>query len=618
LNGADAQRMIRAMSPDSPVREEIVLPLRRCLRWLASLRDERGRIVCPDHQVEHTGKSAYAIVSACELLAIDPARDADFLRELAISQAERLVANLVVEENSVCQTFRPGRHDPFNCSNSVIDGGACSDALAHLVTVLGPSLPGDLRERCVRACLLHARTYLRYAVVDKGVPAQRAWGLTGLAGAFALEADPVLEQPAIEAVGELEAVQHGDGSFPYHPLAWGAQHPGSSDVSAFYQSRVTGFVAHALERMGRDPRDPLFAPPLVRGLDFLAALQAPDGIKCGLVEAKPWYWGASYEVASHPFDVHALATGWRLFGRERYGRAAVAAFRAWAAHLKESGEPRSHVSGPGRERSYQCSVFWAAHAAWIARAARDLESVPARAVPAPAVLARADPDATELGPPASGRAGIELAVTWFPDAQLARLEDARAIAWIRGARPAVNVHHGSPHGAGLLRVWDKREARDRLERCRLHGSNEGEWTARGTTSLARGWRSGSSELRFSLWLARVHLRAGRFGDALLAPARVFRRGVLAFAHPRASSAFDLAPEIEVRGDGVVLRSALAQRDGTRVAGSAIEREFSIDGDGLEVVERVVSPGAARNLAYRTPGQARALPGKDGAYVWRMP
>src|SRR5437867_3615458 len=307
------------------VREEILEPTRRTLLWLAGLRDRDARILCPEHKVEHTGKSAYAIVSACELLALDPGRDPDYLRGLALGQARRLLANLVREGTSPCHTFRPGWHDPFNCSNSIIDGGASSDALAHLVKSLGPSLAADDRERFAAASLLHARTYLRYAVLDKGIPAQRAWGLTGLAGAFSLEKDAELERAAIEAVAALESIQHRDGSYPYHPVEWGAEHPGASDVSAFYQSRTTGFLCHALALLGRDPADPLFRGPLERGLQFLLALSAPDGTKCGLVEAKPWYWGGPYEVASHPFDVHALCTGWRLFGQEACADAAVRA-----------------------------------------------------------------------------------------------------------------------------------------------------------------------------------------------------------------------------------------------------------------------------------------------------
>ena len=239
------------------VRPALREPLRRALNWMLSLRDAEGRILCPDHGVEHTGKSAGAIVTALELMRRGE-DDRDVLKAAAIQQGRRLVGNLINEPDSPCYTFRPGRHDPFNCSNSVIDGGACADALAELVHVLGPELSPADREAFRHASLLHARTYLRYAILDKGIPAQRAWGLAGLANAHALEADPLLERAAIEAVGILEGIQHSDGSYPYHPVEWGAAHPGAADASAFYQSRVTAFLFFALERLGRDPRDPLF------------------------------------------------------------------------------------------------------------------------------------------------------------------------------------------------------------------------------------------------------------------------------------------------------------------------------------------------------------------------
>lgn len=582
------------------VREEIQEPLRRTLAWLASLRDRDGRILCPDHKIEHTGKSAYTIVSACELLALDPARDAAFLRELAIGQARRLVLNLVREGESPCHTFRPGFHDPFNNSNNVIDGGAASDALATIVRALGPSLDAQDRERFSEASLLHARTYLRYAVLDKGIPAQRAWGLTGLAGAFALERDPVLEEAAVQAVSDLAAIQHVDGSYPYHPIAWGGEHPGAGDVSSFYQSRLTGFLLHALPLLGRDPASRELRAQLDRGVDFLLALHGPDGVKCGFVEAKPWYWGASYEVASHPFDVQALCGAARVLGTPGAGVAAVRAFRAWVAHLLPSGEPRSHLPGPGRERSYQCSLFWAAHAAWIARAAVELEYAMRE-------------EAANVAHPAPPR------VRWFADAHLARLEDERVVAWVRGARPAVNVHHGSPHGAGLLRVYDKKEKRDLLERSRLGGSNEGEWSGvAGSSSFARGWRSGGGEMRFSLWLARVHARAGRLGSALAAPARVFRRGVLAFAEPHVSSAFDLAPEVHVLSEGVLLASALAHRDGSRLENSSLERTFRVRGKGLEVEDRLLSAGNAGGVAFALPKEAASVSSDPDHVSYRMP
>jgi hypothetical protein len=573
--------------------EEFLAPLRRVLAWMERLDDGRGRWICPDHGVEHVGKNVGAIVIACELMKHDPGADRARLLDIAVRQARRAVANLVREGDSACHTFRPGRHDPFNCSNSVIDGGACSDALATLVEQCGDQLQVEDRESFARASVLHARTYLRHAVLDKGIPAQRAWGLTGLAAAWRLERDPELERAAIEAVGMLEGIQHGDGSYPYHPPEWGGAHPGSGDVSAFYQSRIPGFLLHALGRLERPLSDPMYARPIVRALDFVQALQGPDGIKVGLVEAKPWYWGATHEVASHPFDAHALAAGHRRYGRPPWARAALRAFRAWVRHLDEDGAVRSHLPAAGRRRSYQCPVFWAGHAMWLARALPDLQHC-------------LGAGAEQRG----ARGGIDLSVQWFPDAQLARLEDSCVVAWIRGARPAVNVHHGSPLGAGLLRVWSKDRERDLLERCRLGGRNEAEWSGEwGGWRLVDGWRANSEELRFSLWLARVAWRARRPLEALKAPFGVARRGWLAFAHPRVSSAFHLSPEVEVAGDGVRLVSALARRDGTVVPGLVVERSYSIDGAGLVVQERLLASAEAQvgkvsRLAYRFPAAAQ--------------
>jgi hypothetical protein len=72
------------MTRPTGVRTELLEPLRRVLRWMASLRDADGRIVCPDHKVEHTGKNVGAAVMACEMLARDPRRDEAWLVDLAL------------------------------------------------------------------------------------------------------------------------------------------------------------------------------------------------------------------------------------------------------------------------------------------------------------------------------------------------------------------------------------------------------------------------------------------------------------------------------------------------------------------------------------------------------
>lgn len=581
----------------------MIEPLVRVTRWLASLQDEAGRIVCPQHKVEHTGKSAYLIVLAAQLRKLDPGLDRDWLRELARGQARRLVANLVREGSSPCHTFRPGRHDPFNCSNSVIDGGACSDALAEFVREFGAEVPAQEREAAREASLLHARTYLRYAVLDKGIPAQRAWGLTGLAGAWSLARDPVLEAAAIEAVGVLEGIAHPDGSYPYHPQEWGGEHPGSADVSSFYHSRIPGFLLHSLHLMGRDPRSPQFAAPIARALEFLLALVGPDGIKPGLLEAKPWYWGAHYEVASHPFDVHALCQAWELSGRTAYGQAAAASFRAWVDHLKPDGEPQSHLPATSPQQSYQCPLFWAAHAAWIARAGLTLSR--ALQLERPRI-------------PAPG--AIEIAVRCFPDAGLARLEDTRVVAWVRGARPAHNINHGGPIGGGLLRVYDKVSATELLERrCeRVLVAPEAEWSGQhGGWSLSRGWRSGRDALRFSLWQARTDLRAGRTGAALGRVPGILRRGVLDRATARVGSEHSNAVQLAMLPEGVELHTHLAHPDGTLLPASRLVRAYRVGGGALEVEEQLVDAGGATGIHYRVPKLASGVLREGSRISYRL-
>ncbi len=589
-------------SSQKHVREEFVEPVRRTLRWLAGLERADGKWLCPEHKLEHTGKNCGAAVMAAVLSQVDPKADHDWLLSVARAQGRRMLANLVREGTSPCHTFRPGRHDPFNCSNSVIDGGAASDALAQIVRTFGPRLESAERERFAQASLLHARTYLRYAVVDKGIPAQRAWGLTGLAAAWSLERDPVLESAALEAIGQLEGVQNEDGSFPYHPAHWGALHTGSTDVSAFYQSRCTGFVIFALERLGRDPRNALFAGCLRRGLEFLSALIGPNGIKCGAVEAKPWYWGAEYEVASHPFDVYTLARGYAHFGQARWMHLALASFRAWAQHLAPDGRPSSHAPGPGRSKSYQCPVFWSGHAQWMARALVDLEQG-ALSVPSSA--------------PGPGSA-LDLSIARFPVASLARLEDGAVVALVRGARPRGNVHHGSPRGAGLLQVTHKPSGRDLLGRDAGGDFLLGEWVARaGARSLARGLKANRSELRFALWLARNHWRGRRFASAAGAWPLVLRRGPLAYASNLVSSAYACQAALEDLGDGVRVRSGLAWRDGTLVPESLVERRFQLDGEGLQVEERLLAAGAATQLEYRLPAAAKVQEQAPGLVRYRL-
>ncbi|HPF13401.1 MAG TPA: hypothetical protein PLJ12_03975, partial [Planctomycetota bacterium] len=540
-------------------------PIERVLGWMQALRTPQGVMLCPEHRIEHTGKNAGLVVMACELVRLGVG-DHEELYTLALEQALRIAGRLDREGNSTCWTFRPGRHDPYNCSNNVIDGGACSDALGTFLETFDERLSPGVRNILERACVLHAQTYLRYAAFDKGIAAQRAWALTGVAQAWKRSGHGVLEYATLEGVKALFEAMHPDGSYAYHAPDGGPAHPGAADVSAFYQSRIAAFSMFSLEAVGQDLRDPRWREPLQKQLAFLAALYGPDGIKVGSIEAKPWYHGAHYEVASHPFDVYALARGARLFEDASLGRVALAAWRAWVAHLTPEGRPQDHLPGPGRQRSYQCPTFWAGHTMWMARALEDLHWLEFEDGPAKA-------SAPEV-PRVEG----------FAQAGLVRLENAHWVAWVRGAHPPSNWMHGSPVGAGLLRIFDKERGRDHLvcdsEATRADGhwvGTHGRWPR-----LRAAWRKNRHELRFSWWLARNAFRRAGLLAALREPLRAVRVGIWGFASNQTRSAWCVDPALERMPDGVRLEGRMVWHDGTRAGSAVLVRTYRIDAEHLAV------------------------------------
>ena len=78
----------------------------------------------------------------------------------------------------------------------------------------GDRLPAEERERLAHASVLHAQTYLRYAIVDKGVPAQCAWAMTGAAQAYRLSGHEVLRLACEVGEQRIAARQRSDGSVP--------------------------------------------------------------------------------------------------------------------------------------------------------------------------------------------------------------------------------------------------------------------------------------------------------------------------------------------------------------------------------------------------------------------
>lgn len=558
--------------------------LRGVAGWLAARERAPGELVCEKHRIEHTGKSAY--LAMLDALAPEP----DLERAARVA---RRVAGRVAEDPKEAYgawIVLPGSRDPHNHSTNAIDCGGAIDALATLGRLHGARLAApdrDAIETAVRRC---ASTYLVPHAMPKEILAQRLWSLAALGSAYAWLGDPAWKVAGLAAIDRSLGQQNPDGSFPYTPRGTPRSHEGSSDASAFYHSRHALFVAHALRSFGEDPAREPYAPRLRAASEFLLALRRADGTKTPFVEAKPWYWESSYEVAGFPWDVASLAACGRALGEPRYLAAAREMLALLMLHVEPDGGVTSH-RGPGW--SFQCRFFWNAHCAWLARARGDL-----------------------AGAGAAAPSAAEPEIGWFPDAGVARFADDRIVAIVRGAKPRSNVHHGSPFGGGgLLHAASRAAPAAELVGKRAGDAHPaGEWRVfpRGAPGLAsrlrRAWRENREELRFSAWVARVRARSGDRAGAARWWLEQVRRGLFGASRAGYSSGTATRVEAAAARNSVAFRGTVADPFGEPVEGVATIRRYVFEPGTIRVGDALVAERPLRSVHYRLPDGAR-----DAAY-----
>ena len=303
-----------------------------------------GELVCPEHGLDHTGRSARSIVIDCFLYGATA--EPHYLRR-AESRAATIANRLARDPDHGTWIYHPGRLHPANNSNNVIDSGECTDALSTLILQFGDEIDPDLRNLALDAVTRNCRSYLAGAVVSKEVTNQRLWGAAGLAAAFSLTGDSSWKAAVIESVEISIDDQNPDGSFPYHPRpARFGIHEGAAGVSVYYQSRILAFASYALSLCGELET---FRQPLQAGLEFLRAASTPNGYKPLAIESKPWFWAGDAEAGSHPYDIYALTA---LRGQPRRSRRNSGQVRAPARNarrrrrLSRSAHRRSRLSVP--------------------------------------------------------------------------------------------------------------------------------------------------------------------------------------------------------------------------------------------------------------------------------
>src|SRR5436190_18299279 len=264
--------------------------------WFAAAANylHRHDLNCPEHHVAHTGKLARAIVLDLALL---DAGGGERSWQRAVERARYVVSRLAPDPEHGALIYLPGRLDPRNCSTSAIDSGECTGALAALLAhPRAASLAPEDRAPIERAVERNAETYLRTAVVEKEITNQRLWGAMGLAAAYRVMPRPTWLEALRESVRRSLDEQRADGSWAYQPDA--PRHGafgGAADTTVYYHGRCLAFLMHVLEAAPDLVEGDRWWPAVERGIEFLAGVTAPDGLKPLALEGKRWFWDGWYE-----------------------------------------------------------------------------------------------------------------------------------------------------------------------------------------------------------------------------------------------------------------------------------------------------------------------------------
>lgn len=328
--------------------------------FLWNLSGSDGKLVCPKHYTEHTGKNAYSIIT--DLFLYRQTGEEKYL-ERARRRALRVVGNLVIDPENGKYIFYPGRLGKRNMSNSVIDSGGATDSLSELLLQYGNRLKPEERKKIQDAVFKNSETYLKEAVWKKELPDQRLWGASGLASAYKIFKKPEWKEACLKSIERTLSQQWEDGTLPYHPN-WKEYGLTSNheETTPFYHSRQIGFIFHILDCLGESPE--LYRKNLEKAGNVFLAMYAPSGKKIMALETKRWYWFGQYEAAASGFDLYALMRLAEFTGEEKYLELAGRVWDLLQKHQQKDGGIVAQL-GPGYD--FQCQIFWNCHLAWLTR-----------------------------------------------------------------------------------------------------------------------------------------------------------------------------------------------------------------------------------------------------------
>ena len=541
-----------------------------------------GRLLCPEHRLDHTGRSARSIVIDSALHALT-GKDEYFDR--ACSRALTTDARLAPDPEHGSWIYHPGRLDPNNMSTSVIDSGDCTDALATFLLQFSDRIEEDLRRRLEATIVRNCDTYLVGAAETKEVPNQRLWGAMGLAAAYRVIGDQRWKDSVLRSLEVSFADQNPDGSFPYHPSPTDyGLHKAASGATIYYHSRHLAFAHYACQ-LCDEPN--AFNANFQQGLNFLLATISPEGFKPLLLDSKPWFWQGPLEAGSHPYDLYAIAA---LAEPAAADDILGHSLGCLLATQDDDGAFRGVPAGP---RGFNCRHFHTADIAWLARAA---ELAPL--VPYYSPTGSLPDQKTQL----------------FPDGGLVRVQTAESCALISISSGERNILYGARAGAGEIVYFGRRSAgwRNSVERWTLPDHLIPGWYASAGLNIRSNIRSylhqnqSNRDLRFRLYIARTRLKSGRPFDSIHSFITDMRAEAAAALRPVRHTRHSRSCHATAFEDSVSIDTVLASGDGSMVDGITLHSEYRLDRQRLSITETLRSVAFENNIYFRPPPGVRDL------------
>lgn len=536
--------------------------------WYQTKQDDAS-LVCPKHKVEHTGKNTYSAL--IDLKLYQKTGEQQYLGR-AKKRIFRTVEKLIKDPDHDYFIFFPGRLGRFNNSNSVIDSGACLDALSTFYLEAGEFLTEDERQKIKDTIFKSADTYLKKAVVDKEVTNQRLWGGTGLSKAYQIFKEESWKNSLLASIDKSLNEMSSDGALPYH--SYHKEYKiasGINDVTTYYHSRCLGFIFYILENIGEDIS--VYKDRLVKLADFLVGMHQLDGVKNINLECKPWYWESLYEVASHAFDIHALIKTYQLTQDKIYLKYAKMAYDKLLAHQDADGGITSHTGS--LQSNHQCKIFWNGHLIWLQRVLSELP-----------------------------QEDLELINEhkYFADVQVVKFVNKTYSCIIRGAKKPMSLMWGGAIGGGSLLYFGTKESdyKNKIKLSHFSSVNDGSFVfckkENFISNLKKFVAKYKSEIKAKVFHAYGEARVWRLAAAYQI---LWRMLIMILNASRGLYSLAWACEVEASKNELsyTFVTSPAKKDGKVLQGVIAKRNYSLSENELRVNEEINIDSKLNKIKY---------------------